>query len=209
MKPHLLSAYLLAKYGQISSYKNIEGEPDTSFGVAINAAKTRILKDKLILVYDKINKDITQLPAFKQINEELSDEFYFNVFLDLINNFVVNIEDNSLKDAFSYSVRMIEALNQLRNALIKNKMEREKMIDLDTAIRSVQDTIWKESKRILNIHDLKGLILSFPELKDKINAIVPTWDYGPGKNPAAGKIRQRRRETVKDLIKRIQGDDDK
>lgn len=201
--------YLIAKYKYASNYKNIEGEPDTSFGVPINAAKARILKDKLILVYDKINDSITKLPEFKRINFELKDEFYLTVFNDLINNYVANIENLSLKDAFSYSIKMIESLNQLRNALITGKVEREKMIDLDFAIKSIQDTIWKESKRILNLHDLKGLMLSFPELKSKINTIVPTWDYGPGKNPAAGRIKQHKRETVKQLMKRLQSEDDK
>ena len=197
MKIGVLAAYFAAKYAN----ENLTA--DTSFGVPINASKTRILKDKLILIYDKLAKDITNLPEFKKLNQELEDNLYWQEFNRLIINFVNYIELHSLKEDFSYSIKLIEVLNTLRNSLIPSGMERSQIIALDYAIKGVQDTVWKESKRILNIHDLKSLILHFPELKDILGKVVPTWDYGPGKNPAKRPIRQRRQH-VADLIKRLE-----
>lgn len=191
----------LGRYFQEKYAAEVE---DISFGVSINAIKTRLLKDKLILIYDKINKDITVLPEFIHINQLLEGDFYLTLFNDLVNNYVVNIENSNLKEAFSYSGRMIQALNQLRDALVKSKVDREKMYLLDNMIKSIQDTIWKESKRILNIHNLRGILIDIPELQNIINKIVPTWDYGPGKNPTKGLLHKRpKRENASSLIKRL------
>jgi hypothetical protein len=203
MKLSALVRYLTIKYAE-----NDQFEADTSFGVSINGAKTRILKDKLILIYDKLTKDITNLPAFIDINKKLGDNAHWLEFNRLIINFVNYIEAHDLKKGFSYSTRLIDKLNELRNALVASKIPREQMIELDIAIRGIQDDIWKESKRILNIHDLRGLELKFPELQGILGKVVPTWDYGPGKNPAKGLIKQRRRETVNDLLKRLQKEEE-
>src|SRR6202042_763963 len=106
-----LADYLFVKYAA----DELKG--DASFGTFNNPEKSRILKDKLILIYDKVNKDITRLPDFQRMNEDLKDEFYLTVFNDLINNLIVNIEGASLKDGFSYAVQMIKALNELRSSL--------------------------------------------------------------------------------------------
>jgi hypothetical protein len=211
-----LAKYFISKYGidELSDNKpsiittpaqKPQGNPhDRSFGKPINRDKARILKDKLILVYDKLNREITKLPAFQYINKALSGEHYLNVFNDLINSYVVFVENSSLYDIFSYSIRLIDALNSLRDAIVRTKISRDELIQLDMNIKSVQDTIWKQSKRILNIHDLRGLELEFPELKDIIDKAVPTWDFGPGKNPAKGLLRQQRRERIPSMIKRLQ-----
>lgn len=212
-----LADYLFVKYaadkikGDISFEPEEEAPsterdiPDTSFGVAINAEKTRILKDKLIAVYDKINKDITKLPAFKQMNEELKGDLHLIAFNDAINDLVVTIEHSNLKDGFSFSVKMIHLLNQLRRDLRFRDISKDKKIQLDYAIKNVQDTIWEESKRILNIHDLRGLELEFPELKGLLGKIVPTWDYGPGKSIVQKPIGQRyRQESPKNIMKRLE-----
>src|SRR5579885_759046 len=124
-----LATYFFKKYAA--------EKPDTSFGVSITPERTRILKDKLILVYDKINKKITQLPQFQELNAELVDEFYLKVFNELIDDLVINIEHSTLKDGFSYATRMIDALNRLRHR-ISRRVEREKAIQLDLAIKNVQ-----------------------------------------------------------------------
>lgn len=192
-----LSEYLFIKYAS-------EEKPDMSFGKPITPEKTRILKDKIILVYDKLNEDITRLPEFIELNEELRGDPYLAAFNNLINNLVVNIEEMTLKDGFNYAIKMIDALNRLRMGIRKSRViEKEKIIQLDAAIHNIQDTIWKESKRILNIHDLRGLTLNYPELKGILTEIKPTWDYGPGKTNAIKPIKQRQHHT-KDLIKRLE-----
>lgn len=198
MKVGILAAYFLSKYSE-----NEDLEADISFGAPISAEKTRILKDKLILVYDKLSKDITQLPTFQKINTVLSNNSFWQEFNRLIINLVNYIEYNNLKNCFNYTTKLIDELNKLRNDLISSGMKREDVLKLDLAIRDIQNTIWKESKRILNIHDLKGLELNFPELKGILGKVVPTWDFGPGKNPAKSRIRQRRQH-IADLIKRLE-----
>lgn len=212
-----LADYLFIKYAADQIKGNISFEPedeapitepsgpDTSFGIPINAEKTRILKDKLIAVYDKINKDITKLPAFKQMNEDLKDDLHLIAFNDAINDLVITIEHATLKDGFSFAVKMIHLLNQLRRDLRFRQLDKNKKIQLDLAIKNVQDTIWEESKRILNIHDLRGLELEFPELKGLLGEIVPTWDYGPGKSIVQKPIGQRyRQESPKNIMKRLE-----
>lgn len=189
------SEYFFIKYAD---------EPDTSFGVPITPERTRILKDKLILVYDKLNAHITQLPEFQELNEELKDEPYLVMFNDLINNFVINIENSTLKEAFSYGAELIDVLNKLRKDYRFSKTDRDKKIKFDMAANNIQDTIWKESKNMLNIHDLRGLELEYPELKNIIKErIVPTWNYGKLKNPTIQPIKQRK-HYAKDLIKKLQ-----
>jgi hypothetical protein len=199
---HGLSEYLISKY---AGYEDFASDPpDTSFGQPINAIQTRILKDKIILIYDKITSGITALPMFQELNKELTGEFYWNVFQDLINNLAAKIEHMNLKAGFSFSIQLIEALNQLRNVLVKNKVEREKMLKMDSAIKSIQDHIWQESKRFLNLHNLKGTAIDTPELKGIVNTIVPTWDYGPGKNPAKGVLyKHPPKETPNKMMKRL------
>lgn len=199
---HGLSEYLIAKY---AGYEDFASEPpDTSFGQPINAIQARILKDKIILTYDKIASGITRLPIYQELNTELAGEFYWNVFKDLINNLAAKIDSMNLKAGFSFSVQLIDALNQLRNAMVKGKVEREKMLKMDSAIKNIQDHIWEESKRFLNLHNLKGTGIDTPELKGIVNTIVPTWDYGPGKNPAKGELyKHPPKETPKKMMKRL------
>jgi hypothetical protein len=190
-----LSEYFFIKYA---------AEPDTSFGVPITPERTRILKDKLILVYDKLNAHITQLPEFQALNKELKDEPYLKLFNSLIDNFVINIENSTLKEAFSYGAELIDVLNKLRKDYRYSKTEKEKKAKFDMAVNNIQDTIWKESKNILNIHDLRGMELDYPELFGIIrDKIVPTWNFGPMRSPVIRPIKQRTHHT-KDLIKRLQ-----
>lgn len=194
-----LADYLFIKYAA----EELQG--DTSFGTFINPEKTRILKDKLILVYDKINKDITRLPDFQRINEDLKGDLALIAFNDIINDLVVNVEGSSLKEGFSFAVRMIKALNQLQNDLRFHQIEKAKKAQLSHAIKNISDTIWKESKRILNIHDLRGLELEYPELKGILGKIMPTWNYGPLKNPARKPLGQRQRgESISQMIARLE-----
>jgi hypothetical protein len=191
----LLAAKFIAKYA-------ISDEPDMSFGVPINAEKTRILKDKLIAVYEKLTDGITKLPPFIKINKEMKGNAVLEELNRLITNYVSYIENHNLKEDFGFSMKIIHELNRLRNNI--KGMSREKIFELENAIKSVQDTIWEEGKRILNIHDLRGTLLDFPEdVRNKVDELVPTWDFGPGKNPAYKKIKIRQYETPTDLMKRL------
>lgn len=191
-----LATYFYQKYAA-------NDKPDISFGVSITPERTRILKDKLILVYDKINKKITQLPQFQELNKELSGEFYLKVFNELIDDLVINIEHSTLKDGFSYATRMIDALNRLRHR-ISRRIERDKAIQLDLAIKNVQDTIWKEAKNVLNIHDLRGIALEYPELEGISDKPQGSWQFGPMKSNVNKPMKQRTNESVNQMIKRLQ-----
>jgi hypothetical protein len=194
-----LAAKLSFKYAQ--ELPDSEGA-DTSFGVPINAKKTRLLKDRLILVYDRLAKNITQLPSFIEINNELGKDHLFKVFKSLIDLYVANIEGQTLKENFNYSVKIIDALNDLRNVIIKMKYPRDKMYRLDEAIQSIQEYIWKHTKALINVHDLRGVGLDTPEA----NAIlqqktIPTWHYGPIESPVKGRIK--RPSVLRSLLNRL------
>jgi hypothetical protein len=191
-----LAAYLGAKYAQ---------QEDISLGAPISAEKARILKDKLILIYDKLAQGITSLPAFQELNEKLAGHPMLEEFNRLIINMVNYVETRDLKSIFNYNTKLIDVLNALKNTIIGEKIPREELLLLDAAIKSIQDHIWKESKRILNIHDLRGILPSFPQLEGILEKPpVPTWDFGPSpKNPAKPKIRQRW-DRAKDLMKRLE-----
>lgn len=197
-----LAEYLAIKY---AGYEDFSSDPpDMSFGKPINAANARILKDKIILAYDKVTQGVTQLPFYHALNQELGTEFYWKLFKDLINNLAANIELMNLKDGFSFSIKLIDALNQLRNSLVTNGMERDKLLKMDEGIKNIQDYIWKESKRFLNIHNLKGTDIEAPELKNIVNTIEPTWDYGPGKNPSKGLLYKKpKTERAGGMMKRL------
>jgi hypothetical protein len=194
----ILAAIFLSKYAE-----NEDLGADTSLGKPINAIKTRQLKDKLILIYDKLTKDVTALPAFQDINAKLSDNPHWIEVNRLMINFVNYINDRNLKDGFNYSVKLLDKLNELRNDLIRSKIPHDEVIELDNAIRSLQLTMWEETKRFLNIHNLRGVTLDFPELSGILEGIKPGWDFSGPKNPVKKPIRQRW-QTVSDLMKRLE-----
>ena len=194
-----LAGYLFVKYAAQ------ELETDISFGVPINAEKTRILKDKLMGTYDKIDKRLTKLPAFQQLNIELEGSPFLTAFRSAMGTLKSDVKKSSLKEGFSFAIRTIEALNQLQEMLRFDPMNKDKKTQLSHAIRNVQDTIWEESKRFLNIHDLRGLELEYPELKGMLGKVVPTWDYGPGRTIARKPLGQRyRQESPKNIMKRLE-----
>jgi len=194
--------YLNDRYAGQGDYSG--GLGDNSFGKPISAEKTRILKDKLILAYDKVHAGITSLPMYQELNSELSFDSNWKSFQNIINNLAANVELLTLKEGFSLSTRLLEELNKLRNSLVTKGVERSKMLKMDEGIKHIQDYIWKESKRILNLHDLKGVFVDAPELKGIVDTVVPTWDYGPGKNPTNGLLNKKpKRETPGKLMKRL------
>jgi hypothetical protein len=101
----ILAAYFQAKYAQ---------QEDTSFGEPISAEKTRILKDKLILTYDKLAQGITLLPAFQELNTKLAGNPMLEEFNRLIINLVNYVETRDLKSVFNYTTKLIETLNVLK-----------------------------------------------------------------------------------------------
>lgn len=197
MKSIGLARYFSAKYAG-----NEDMTPDTSLGAPVNAAKAQLLKERLILIYGKLTSGITKLPAFVQINKEMQGNQQLVELNILMTHFVKYVSGHSLKDCFGYSVKLIDQLNKVRNEV--KGMPREKIFELENAIKSIQDNIWEESKRILNLHNLRGVLLDFPEdVRSKVNELVPTWDFGPGKNPAYKKINVRKYETPRDVMKRL------
>jgi hypothetical protein len=181
---------------------------DTSLGVPINDDKVQILKDKLILIYDRLIDEIYRLPAYKEIaeNEFISASNEYQEFVRLIVNLTNYVAENDLYHIFNYAIKLIDKLNALANSLPRSGLPREEVLLLDGAIKRIQQTIYFENKKLINIHDLKGTIPDFPELSRILkNAPVPTWQYGPGnlRDFVQPRIRQRF-DRAKDLIKRLE-----
>ena len=57
----------------------------------------------------------------------------------------------------------------------------------------------------MNLHDLRGLLIRMPEVEKILgeNRIIPTWDYGPGKNPTQKSVVKMRGTPLTDLKKRL------
>jgi hypothetical protein len=184
-----------------SPYLDVKGPADTSLGVPIDASRAQRWKDRMILAYDRIKKELTDMPFFKEIYEEMGPraggtgggstpmEPILRVFNDLINSYVVNVANSNLKDAFLFGVKYVAAFNDLRDMLPRMVKDRQHMFALDAAIWSTQKFIWKRVKDLLNIHDIGSADISLPpeeaaEMK-KILGKLPrgTWTYGPMKDP--------------------------
>lgn len=185
---------------------------DTSLGGYITPEKTLILKEKLSEIYDKLIVDIKSYPALNQLILLLHGNKYLEKLNELLDNYTDFIFNNNLKECFTYSIRLIEVLNELRKDAKENMPQnsatnRNKFLTLELLIKNVQDHIWKESKRVLNMHDLTE-VKELPFAKDIVDGLnerfVPTWDYGPGKNPAYKKVKRPRQESASDIIKRLQ-----
>lgn len=196
----------LAEYFVIKYAGDADLSSDDSLGAVINGDKVRILKDKLILAYGKLEEDVTNLPLFKELNTKFNSNAHWDDFHRLMINFVNYVENNDLKKCFNYNVKLIEKLNDLRFEIAHDKsMERKEAFDLTEAIKSISLTIWEESKRIMNLHDLKGLLIRAPEAEKILNekTIIPTWDYGPMKNPTQNNVMKMKNTQVTDLKKRL------
>jgi hypothetical protein len=182
---------------------------DISLGKEVSPEKTLILKEKLVEAYDKAAKDVTTLPDFIELNKILEGNVYLKALHELLENYAAFIFEHSLKECFEYSMRFLKTLKNLKDEIRKNlprysSGEKRTFSALENAIISLYNHIWEESKRILNLHDLRGVKLDFP--KDIVDGngqpFIPTWDYGPGKKPALNKTK-RRVENGNDILKRL------
>jgi hypothetical protein len=184
---------------------------DNSLGGYITPEKTLILKEKLSEAYDKLTHDIILLPDFIKINELLKDNIYLKTLHELLEHYADFIFKNNLKECFSYSIRLINILTNLRDEAKRTMSlahfnDRQKFFALENMIKSLQNHIWQESKRVLNLHDLRGSKLGLPEdVLDGLNkSFIPTWDFGPGKNPALNRTKRRAPgETAAQIMKRL------
>jgi hypothetical protein len=239
MRLFALASFFKAKYGQgnflptpqiegvkeepstppgikVEPYAEIaKGPMDTSLGVPIAADRAQKWKDKMILAYDRIKKDLTTLPFFKDIYKEMTgipfvkNEPMLETFNKLIDAYVVNVANANLKDAFAFGVKYVDSFNSLRDMLPRMVKDREKMHKLDHAIWSTQKYIWRKVKDLLNIHDIgSGDVSMGPEEAAEMKRIIGklprgTWSYGPMADPTKPLFHQNRRENVKTLLKRI------
>jgi hypothetical protein len=162
-----------------SPYAKIQGPKDWSLGAPIPASRSQKLRDALILVHDKINKKLTDLPAVQELYKELSKPFVkmepiLRELIDLINAYVNGIADHksNLVEVFLLSVRLIESLNTLRDKVpsatsatnmarlkgendgVYNRRRFHIRHTVDKALRRIQDYIWENCKSILNLHDI-------------------------------------------------------
>lgn len=201
-----------AKEPWVSPYNKVEGTPDRSLGFPIDAARAQRWKDRMVLAYDRIKRDLTEMPFFQNLYKEMGSQYVVDesgrmggsvpmhpvlkAFNNLMNSYVVNVANADLKDAFLYGIKYVEAFNELRDSLpsmIEPSGDKlrdiEKIHKLDMGIWSTQNFMWKRMKDLLNIHDIGsgdiGLSPAEAESAQKILGRLPrgTWTYGPMKNP--------------------------
>ncbi len=200
-----LAEYFIAKYAGVADL-----EADTSFGAPINGKAVRILKDALVNIYSSIQEDVTVLPEYQELNKVLADNDDWSEFHHFIINHVNYIEANDLRKGFNYSIKCIQKLTDLRFKIAKSA--ERKTIDPEVAfamtelIRRVGDHIWVEAKDILNIHNLRGLLIRLPEAEAILKelTIKPTWKHGPMKNPNPRQVMKVRQTPVTDMMTRLQ-----
>ncbi len=196
-----LAEYFIEKYAGVADLTS-----DDSFGAPINSEAVRILKDALVNVYSKIEEDITKIPAFDELNKLLVDNSDWNEFHRFLINHVNYIESNDLKKGFNYSIKLIERLTDLRYKIAGvAELDDDTKFAMTEAVRIIGDHIWYDAKQILNIHNLRGLLIRLPDAERILNElqIKPTWPHGPMKNPNPRKVMKMRQTPVSDLTTRL------
>jgi hypothetical protein len=200
-----LAEYFICKY---AGNEEADLEADYSFGAKINGEKVRILKDQLILAYSKMEEDVTRLPLLKQLNKDLNDYPNWDEFHRLMINYVNYVEFNDLKKVYNYSIKLLQKLNDLRYDIAQDRtLDKKEAFKATEAIKIIQKTTWEESKRLLNLHDIKGVLIRLPEAEAILDSsIVPTWDYGPGKTPVKERVMTVRKHDAKKLMNKLEDD---
>ena len=171
-----LAEYFVVKYAGMDNLPE-----DISFGVPINGDKVRVLKDGIQNIYTQIEEDLTALPLFIKLNRNLQDDEQWNEVHKLIMNLINYVEDHDLKSCFTYSIRLLDKLVKMRRYIADKRKDIEfgERFTLQDAVRRVGDHIWKQAKHILNIHDLRGLLIRIPEAERILGllSIPPAWDF--------------------------------
>ncbi len=172
-----LAEYFVVKYAGPDNLSE-----DTSFGVPINGDKVRVLKDGIQNIYSKIEENLTTQPLFDKLNVTLVDDPQWNDVHKWIMNLVNYVNDHNLKDCFTYSVRLTNKLVLMRRYIADKRKDIEfgERFTLQDAVRRIGDHIWKQAKHILNLHDLKGLLIRIPEVERILGllSVPPAWDFG-------------------------------
>jgi hypothetical protein len=198
-------AYFLAhKYAQDLS------QPDVSLGKPITPEKTKILKDKL----SQLAEYITNLPEFKQAEQEFAeaDDYLFEGLKYSLEMYSAAVQSQNLRENFQFFIKVIMKLNRIREGLSKKYAKAKGnhwVYNLDAILKRVQDYIWENSKAILNLHDLRGIDLTKLMLGTAMTLkerIIPTWHYGPMKNPAKPLAKKPHpyAERIKDIAKQTE-----
>ena len=112
-----------------SPYNALKGAPaDTSLGVSISADRAQRWKDRMVLVYDRIKSELTNLQFFQELYAEMGTHRgaggrvepmhpVLGLFNDLINSYVNKVAKANLKGAFLFGVKYVAAFNDLRKLL--------------------------------------------------------------------------------------------
>lgn len=192
------------------------GTPDTSLGAPIPAEKAHRWKELLLSAYDQIRQDLPRLPFFQQLYSDLQEEPLQQEFNDLIYSYFTDISKSSLKDAFLFGTKYVDAFNKFRDKLVRGIKDRDRLARLDEAIYRLQNHIWIAAKNILNLHDIgSGPIPLSQQEQAELGSILKqvargTWRYGPLRNPTKPLLIARREadktltEQTKSLMKRLE-----
>ncbi len=179
-----LAEYFVVKHAGLDNLSD-----DTSLGGLIVGDKVRVLKDGLQKVYSQMQENVTTLPLFDRLNVILSNDNQWSDFHKKIINLTNYVEDHDLKSCFNYSTRLLDQLVKMRLDVKYDRKDLsfENRFNVQDAMERIGDHIWKAAKHILNIHDLRGLLIRIPEAERILNSlsIKPTWDFDPHgpKNP--------------------------
>ena len=146
MKVLGLALFFEAKYAS----KGELGEADYSFGVAINRDKVNVIKNNIIKIIDKIDRQ----PSVILLRKELSFNPYWKKFNSMINNFVNQVPDLSLKDLDNLSNNFMIELNNFKDE-VNFKVKGDKREQFLKVIDSFTIYLDKAAKTIRGLHDLK------------------------------------------------------
>ena len=210
-----------------SPYNKLRNAPgDHSLGVWISADQAQRWKDRMVLVYDRIKSELTNLPFFQELYAEMGTHRgaggkiepmhpVLKLFNDLINDYVNNVAGANLKDAFLFGVKYVAAFNDLRKLLPRMVSDIKQRDRVNHAIYNTQNFMWKRVKDLLNIHDIGSGEIGLPldEMKQmrKILKQLPrgTWTYGPMQNPTMPYTPHDRPDLkyMREERKRLEGDE--
>lgn len=193
------------------TYQEIVGPADTSLGAPVHPSMAQRYKDKLVAVYDRIKQELTQIPFFQQLYVDMQDEPVLMAFNSIIDAYTASIgAASTLKDAFLFGIKYVEAFNGLRDKLPSLVKDREKLHRIDEAIYNTQMYMWSKLKAMLDLHKIGSGILPLnqqdSEEMQKILKQMPrgTWHYGPMKNPTKGMFKKVKTDNARSFKNRME-----
>lgn len=173
----------------VSPWKEIEGPTDTSLGIPYTAGEVTYFKDRLTLLWDKVNGPDSELwnRFFRIADSSLANSPIITKFKGVFNEFIFELQKSDLKNSLLLSAEMMQVLKNLReNISIQQTSDMPQPIRaaLDDIIYRLGTRIWERTKEVLSIYHIRRGILNSPEVLEQFSkANIGTWHHGPMQNP--------------------------